>query len=70
MIAKFSSPLADVDPDSDYFHELFTSVDGAIQSDYYTIGNFNSKFSKSSADFYNECQYTYCVVLVRTLITN
>ena len=29
MIAKFSSPLADVDPDSNYFNEIFTSVDGA-----------------------------------------
>ena len=52
MIAKFSSPVADVDPDSNYFNEIFTSVDGAIQSDYYTIDNFNSKFSKSSADFF------------------
>ena len=43
MIAKFSSPLADVDPDSNYFNEIFTLVDCAIQSDYYTIDNFNSK---------------------------
>ena len=52
MIAKFSSPIADVDPDSNYFNEIFTSVDGAIQTDYYTIDNFNSKFSRSCADFF------------------
>ena len=51
MIAIFSSPLAYVDPDSNYFNEIFTSLDGAIQSDYYTIDNFNSKFSRSCADF-------------------
>ena len=58
MIAKFSSPLAGVDPDRNYFNEIFTSVDGAVQSDYYTIDDFNSKFSRSCADFfYSECEY-------------
>ena len=58
MIAKFSSSFADVDPESNYFNEIFTSVDGAILSDYCTIDNFNSKFSRSCADFvYSECEY-------------
>ena len=59
MIAKCSSPLADIDPDSNYFNEIFTSVDGAIQSDYYIIDSFNSKFGRSCAEFFHsKCEYT------------
>ena len=41
-------PLSQFDPDSYYFNEVFPSVDGNFQSDYYTIANFNNKFSSKS----------------------
>ena len=49
MFEQLDAPLDNLDPDSNYFDDLFPSLNNsAQQSKYYTISDFNHNFQLNS----------------------